>query len=919
MEPDPGPGRRAPSERSYGSHPHRTDAGDRVSAVAYERWFGAGTSDHREIPVALIALRAARLDSFLADSQDDGVVVLDAAGRIIESNPALERRSGFTRSETIGRTLADLVVADHRRRVETAVDDALTGDGVRVRARGAKRSGDWCELAITLVPLFDEQRAVVGALVITQNLSEAEEAAHDRQRDARLRELAGRIAGVTGWSLELATGAVDWTGRDDASVSPRTLDDVRELLDAADAARLTRAIERAERERRMLDLTVTVRVGAQERHIRLVGEYAEAVGARRGILHGAAHDITDVVIEQRHRERVEQLLGTTLDAMTDGLGIVDAAWRITFVNERLAAMLGREREALLGSALWEAVPELGGTELEIAFREAVERGETVRVRDRVHARDAWIEAIAYPSAGGLAVLLRDVTDAERAAERYREAQVELTTLGSLLDIAREAIVVSDAAQGVRYANAGARELYGWSDLELEGRHLRELVHVDEEAMERAWRVVLERGHWAGRVSARTLDGRRLTLASRMQLIPDAENGRGMVLSVASDVTEEVAREESQRRTERLESLGTFAGGIAHDLNNVLTPILMASQLLGAGLERPADREAAAMIEGAARRGADMVRQVLAFARGVEHRGERVDVAPLLDELRAMLADTVPARVRLSIVGPPSPVAVQGDATQLLQVLANLVRNAVDAIADEGEVRVDARLDADGDERLVLTVADTGHGMPPEVIARLWEPFFTTKEAGRGTGLGLVMVAAIVRAHGGTIAAESDGATGSRFTIALPVLEAGEATAGEGPGAAQPAPRGRGELVLVVDDEADIRAVLRQALREHGYEVAVAAGGDDAATLVAEGRVRPDLVLSDVMMPGGSGLELADRLAETGIPVLLMSGRHDPAEVPERAATAVVGFLHKPLTASDLLVAIGEAITATTTRHPRSPR
>lgn len=629
------------------------------------------------------------------------------------------------------------------------------------------------------------------------------------------------------------------------------------------------------------------------------------------MLRGAAHDVTDAIVEQRQRLEVEQLLSTTLDALTDGLGIVDAAWRFTFVNERLAAMIGVERDDLVGASLWEVAPELGGTEFEIGFRSAVEQSTTIHVRDRLDARDAWLEAIAYPSGGGLAVLLRDVTEVERAAERYREAQGELARLGRLLDISREAIVVSGIEHDLRYANEGARELYGWHDRDIDGAQLRDLVAVDEAAMDVAWRAVLADGHWAGRVPIRTLDGRERVLASRMQLMLDADGAPEAVLSVAADITEEVAREENMRRAERMESLGTFAGGIAHDLNNVLTPILMASQMLGRSLESTPDHETAAMIESAARRGADMVRQVLAFARGLETRTDDVDLTDVLTELRGLLTDTVPPEVDLRIDLPAERLVLSGDATQLLQVLVNLVGNAVDAIDGPGSVTVDARLElgAEGGAALAaIRVTDTGHGIGPEAMARVWEPFFTTKAPGKGTGLGLPMVAAIVRAHGGAVDVDSDGRSGTTFTLRLPVARI-HSSIDAGPVLPDAEPHGEGELVLVVDDEPAIRTVLRQVLRAHGYDVVVAASGDDAAELIASGRTAPALVLSDVMMPRGTGIDLVERLADSGIPVILMSGRQDRAGLPETAAPAVAGFLEKPLTTSALLTGVRRVLDA----------
>jgi PAS domain S-box-containing protein len=893
-----------------------------MSSVAYEKWFGAvaGPVPH----AAFRALQASRLDSFLADSQDDGVMVIDHNGCIIDGNLALSRRTGFGRGEIIGRPMVDVVLPAHRRRIQAAIDDALRGDGVRARALGVKRSGGTCDLAITFVPLFDEQRTVVGSLVITQNLSEAAEAARERERDGALLSMAGRIAGFIGWRLDLPSRTLDWSG-DLAGFGgrpPTTLDGLLELTDHADAARLARALERSEREQRQLDVTLAVSVTQGERHLRLIGEPLRTRAGEPGVISGAAHDVTEWVDEQRQRREVEELLSITVNAMTDGLGVVDDEWRFTFVNDRLVEMMGREREAIIGATVWQAAPELCGTEFEIAFRTAVADSTTVHVRDHIEAREAWIEAIAYPSGGGLAVHLRDVTETELAEQRYRRAQEELATLGGLLDISRDAIVVRDPQHRIRYANSGALALYGWDADSVVGADSRDLVTIDPAQSDEAMSTVLSEGLWSGRVAVRTADGRDIVVSSRWQLMRDEQGGADAVLSVSADITDDVAREEAIHRAERLESLGTFAGGIAHDLNNVLTPILMASQLLGVTLQGTSDHETAAMIETAARRGADMVRQVLAFARGVETRSESIVMTDLLDELRGMVSETLRSGVELTVSTPPEPVRFTGDATQLLQVLANLVSNAHDAIEGDGVITLDARIDdaADsGTRHVLIDVIDTGHGMSPDVIERLWEPFFTTKPVGKGTGLGLPMVAAIMRGHGGSVEVESDGATGSRFTLRLPLGRLTTPLERRDHRDVAATPRGDGERVLVVDDEQAIRTIVRQALEAEGYEVSVASSGDDAWRHIQSTAAPPALVLSDVTMAGISGIELVERLIDAGIsiPVILMSGLEDRGSVDSIITQRVHGFLVKPLSSATLLLAVHDALTTTRSRKESS--
>lgn len=884
--------------------------------LAYEKWQSA--VDVNTASPVFRALHEARLDSFLADSQDDGVMVIDASGTIIDCNLALSRRTGFGRAEIIGRPMEEVIEPAQRRRIRAAIDDALTGDGVRARAVGVKRSGATCDLAITFIPLFDEQRAVVGALAITQNLSEASDAERDRQRDGALLELASRIAGFVGWTLDLTEGSVVWSGDlpELRGHMPTTLDALDALLDASEAARLARALERCRRGGHVLDITLAVRAGAIERHLRLVGRVASVDdrGSQRALqVSGAAYDVTASVIEQRQRELAEELLLRTVNALTDGFAVLDADWRVEFVNDRMLEIAELDRSSIVGATIWQLLPNIEGSDFERALRQAVEQRTTVHVRGWSTEWERWLEAIAYSSGDGLAVHLRDITEVETARQAYEEAQEQLARLGGLLDISRDAIVVRDLQHRIRYANAGAIALYGWQEGTVVGRDAATLLDLDNERRDEATAAVVQHGHWSGRITVRTHDGRELVLASRWQLLRDDTGAPESILSVAVDVTEEVARDEAVRRAERLESLGSFASGIAHDLNNVLTPITLASQLLRQLLAGTPEAETAEMIEVAARRGSNMVRQVLTFARGVERGADQVDVTALLGELERMVADGLKPGVTLTINPPPPFTTVVGDGTQLLQVLSNLVANANDAISGDGTIAVDARVELGSEleqPTLVIDIVDSGHGMSQDVIARLWEPFFTTKPVGKGTGLGLPMVAAIVRAHGGTIDVDSDGRSGSRFTISIP------ASVGSTPTAGVPSDpvviSGAGRAVLIVDDEQAIRVLVGQILEERGFRVMTASNGVEAHTLLRGDGPHPDVVLSDITMPGGDGIALVRAMIDDGlpIPVVLMSGRDDAVSLPADVRGRHAGFLVKPLMAPALLTAIANALRAT---------
>jgi two-component system cell cycle sensor histidine kinase/response regulator CckA len=380
-----------------------------------------------------------------------------------------------------------------------------------------------------------------------------------------------------------------------------------------------------------------------------------------------------------------------------------------------------------------------------------------------------------------------------------------------------------------------------------------------------------------------------------------------------DITARRDLEAQLLRAQRMESLGTLAGGIAHDLNNVLAPILLSTELLRAG-EQDADRlSLIETVAASARRGADMVGQVLSFARGMG--GRRVDLAvgPLLREVEKFANETFLKTIEVRTVMPADLWHVTGDSTQLHQLLLNLCVNARDAMPDGGtltlaasNVVLDARPDADGAEAIgspcvCLEVSDTGPGIAPELLGRIFEPFFTTKDVGKGTGLGLSTSLAIAEGHGGSIQVQSQAGRGATFRVYLPAASAHRLAASET--AVSPPPRGRGELVLVVDDEASVRTVTSQTLETFGYRVLVAADGQEALALLTARRHDVAVAFVDMMMPGmdGPATIRALRRVRPDLPVIGVSGLG-----PSRRGGAPVDvalFLAKPYSAETLLAGL----------------
>jgi nitrogen-specific signal transduction histidine kinase/ActR/RegA family two-component response regulator len=413
----------------------------------------------------------------------------------------------------------------------------------------------------------------------------------------------------------------------------------------------------------------------------------------------------------------------------------------------------------------------------------------------------------------------------------------------------------------------------------------------------------------------------------MIIAPVAHESEGTThfIAIKQDITERRQIEQQLLRAQRMEGIGLLAGGIAHDLNNVLAPILLSVELLRLRKTDPADLRALDVIGAAARRATGVVRQVLTFARGID--GERIPLRPrdLLRELAMMIEETFPRPIEiLRDVADDTPM-VCGDATQLHQVLLNLAVNARDAMPQGGRLVFSARGEELRTRRpsymgeippgayVLFSVRDTGEGMSDEVRERIFEPFFTTKPRGKGTGLGLPTVLGIVRSHRGFLQVDSQPGVGSEFRIYLPAM------APEQAGSNPPIPlvrvEGRGRCVLVCDDEVAVREVAGVVLKQAGFRVIEASHGREALEVFTNRGDEVDAVLMDLMMPLMTGDRAAVEMlrARPALPLVLMSGLMDQETV--HTALKSIGdqppaLLRKPFTAQDLLTALAKSSAAT---------
>ncbi|MBW4500598.1 MAG: response regulator [Scytonema hyalinum WJT4-NPBG1] len=500
----------------------------------------------------------------------------------------------------------------------------------------------------------------------------------------------------------------------------------------------------------------------------------------------------------------------------------------------------------------------------------------------------------------------DISERKLAEEKIRQQ-------AALLDVTTDAIIVRDLENRILFWNKSAENLYGWQAQEVFGKNANEVLYKEiPPEVEAALSTVISKGQWQGEVTKVTKSRKEILVESRWTLVCDQQGKPISILSVDTDITQKKLLEAQLFRAQRLESIGTLASGIAHDLNNILTPILAVAQLLP--LKFPdvyeQDNHLLEILENSAKRGADLVKQVLSFARGVEGKRMALQLKHLIREVVKILKETFPKSVEVYIDIAPDLWLVSGDGTQLHQVLMNLCVNARDAMLNGGTLSICAEnllidenyarmhLEAKTGPYTVTTVSDTGVGIPREVLDRIFEPFFTTKEQGKGTGLGLSTVIGIVKSHGGFVNVYSEVGSGTSFKIYLPAVQEMEA---------QPAQEveilaGQGELILVVDDEPSIQEITKASLETYNYKILTANDGIEAIALYAQHKHEISAVLIDMMLPALDGLTAMRTLQKINpqVKIIASSGLMSSSKLAAVMGSGAKTFLSKPYTLKELL-------------------
>jgi PAS domain S-box-containing protein len=633
------------------------------------------------------------------------------------------------------------------------------------------------------------------------------------------------------------------------------------------------------------------------------------------------------------------VLGAAVDRFNDIVMVTESepGLRIVFVNPAFEKLTGYSPDEVLGrSPRFMQGPATSAEEiarLEVALRARVPvRAELLNFKKDGSA--FWIEIEANttksPSTGVeyFVFIERDITERKKVEAAQREQERAIATLFSNLP-GMAYRCLNDGSWTMEFVSGGCRDLTGYEPEALIGNRLKSFDAIIEADDRKGVREIMSRAVERGEAfeityRIRTREGGLKWVWERGRAVPGLDGPVGTLEGFITDITERKLLETQVLQNQRLESIGTLAGGISHDLNNVFAPIMMAGDLLA---DKVADKDSTQLLDviaASARRGAELVRQILLFARGME--GPRVAVNPsaLFAEIKTFLESTLPKSIRVNFEIASGVTAVSGDPVQLHQMLLNLAVNARDAMPSGGRLAFSAtpssvsassprpHPDAVPGNFVRIDISDTGTGIPDILKGQIFDPFFTTKGVGRGSGLGLSTARSIVKAHCGFITFVSTEGIGTTFSIFLPTAEAAlSKPVREEPAKAPsgPLPRGKGENILVVDDEESVRLIMRSTLESFGFRAVGAAAGAEAVALFRSAPALFDMAVVDMQMPGldGGKTILSLRHMRPDLPIVAASGMATSQNREQAAANGVRHFLDKPFSVETLIRTVHAAM------------
>ncbi|MEO6236295.1 MAG: PAS domain S-box protein [Vicinamibacterales bacterium] len=834
---------------------------------------------------------------------------------------------------------------DDRQRALDAWQQAITLGDYNVECRLRRGDGSYRWMLVRALPLRDSAGHIVkwiGTCTDIDELKRAQEAALHSERvhralaaeleNERARLIAAQaVASVGSWETDLATLATTWSAETHRifETTPGHYQPTHAsflgLVHPADRARVDDAFARS------LDHcssgAIEHRLLMPDGRIKFIEERWQVAPDEEGRPGRATGTCQDITSRRRAQEAI-RMQAHMLDQIGQAVIATDTAGVVTYGNRCAGELYGWAPADMLGRLITDVTVPQATRNQALEIMAHLQRGETWTGEFLVQSRQGRIfpahvtDSPVVDESGqliGIVGISTDITSRKQAEAEARQKDTLIRIAGRLthtggwaLELPGDRVTWSDELFDILDYPRGSTPTLTEGLPQYPDTWRDKIVPALQACRQEGTPFDLELEIVTGK-------GVRKWVRVSAEAERHADGSIARVQGAVQDITERKHLEQQYLRAQRMESIGTLAGGIAHDLNNVLAPILLSIGLLEQDEHNPARLETLATIEASAKRGAAMVGRVLSFARGVDGQREQVQVPPLVRDVATIVRDTFPKNITFTDLVSPDVWPLLADDTQLHQVLVNLCVNARDAMPSGGQITLTAKnivideafaavnIDARSGPHVIIAVEDTGTGIPKEIIDKIFDPFFTTKEIGKGTGLGLATSLAIVTGHKGFMRVVSGRGTPTRFELYLPALTTLVRRVAPVPAVVQPA--GHGETVLVVDDEPAIRRIAQRTLEAFGYRVLLAADGAEAVALYERHHAEIDVVLTDMMMPRMDGTATIQELVrlDPHVRIVSASGLVADATAAGAAGTRVLYFLHKPYTAETLLTAIRAAL------------
>ena len=839
-------------------------------------------------------------------------------------NQAAILRYGYSEEEFLGMTIRDIRPPEDVSGLMKQSPHQVQWPQDAGRWRHRRKDGEIIIAEVRAYPLIYEGRAaeIVTARDVTAmdrfEKSQADGLRKEREAAALL-SMAGRAARFGGWRANVLTDEIHWS--EETAAIHESHNDVRALTAGLryyvpeHRPVIEAAFQRCVGEGVPFDLVLRIVTGKGRCiWVRTIGEPDRDPEGRIIGAWGAFQDVDELMQARARSEATEKRLTETLNSISEGFMVLDQGWKITFANRAATAALMRADGELVGRNIWDEFPEARGSQFDRSYREAILTGKAVTFEEYFPPLETWFEVRAHPTPEGLAIHFRDVTERHRSLEALRASEERFR-------------LVTNVTNDVIWDRDFATDECWWNEhMALQFGHEAEVSrlpgfwasHIHSEDRERvltSLKAVLggARNDWSDEYRFMRADGSQAQVVDQGLVIRDAEGAPVRMLGSMVDVTRRTETEAQLREAQKLEAVGQLTGGVAHDFNNLLTVIIGTAEALAERLGDDAESVLLAeMTSAAAQRGAELTSRLLAFARRQPLEPQATDIARLIMEFDPILRRTLSEEIDLEVVARGPLWRAMVDPGQLETAVLNLVINARDAMAQGGRLTIEAcnvsldetyarmHQEVTVGEYVLVSVSDSGCGMPPDIALRVFEPFFTTKEVGQGSGLGLSMVYGFAKQSHGHVKIYSEPGEGTTIRLYLPRAHAVQETvpADRGPARAMV---GGHERVLVVEDDPMVRDHVARQLRGLGYAVTEVSDGQKALEHL-KSDADYDLLFTDVVMPGGlNGRQLAQaaRLLHPNLRVLFTSGYTENAIVHNGRLDPGVHLLSKPYRKRDL--------------------